>query len=256
MNRTKKTLLALAVSSLFIGGSLVGAQVTGGAQSGGVQSDSVQSDSAQSDTLQTPFLGRGRHGFDGFGDFGGRGFPFGRLALDTTVEVTFYDGDPATGGTITDTLNFTYGQDSEVAFAQALAEAQQNAAYATVNVGEQTRTVDLSEVTVSTSGRGLLPREVVGARGLQEGGTLTATFYNGDPEAGGTATDTLTFTYGQDSEAAFVDTFATAAENAAFVTVTTSPQTYTVNLADAQAQGFDSRGFDSHGLDQGRRGRR
>ena len=259
MNKTKTTLLALAASGLLIGGSLVGAQVTGGAQSGGagtggVQSGSVQSDSPPSDA--SAFLGRGRHGFGDFGDFGGRGLPFGRLALDTTVQVTFYDGDPAAGGTVTDTLPFTYGQDSEVAFAQALAEARQNAQYVTVNVGEQTRTVDLSTVTLPTNNRGLLPRELAGARGLQEGSTVTATFYNSDPATGGQATDTLTFTYGTDSEAAFADNFATAAEDAAFVTVTTSPQTYTVNLADAQAQGFDSRGFDSFGFDQGRRGHR
>ena len=269
MKGTKTTLLALGTVGLLIGGSLVGAQVTGGAQSGGagsgeVQSDSVQSNSAQSDT--TPFLGRGRHGSGDFGSFGGRGFPFGRLALNTTVQVTFYDGDPAAGGTVTDTLDFTYGQDSEVAFAQALNEAQQNAQYVAVNVGEQTRTVDLSAVTLPDRGRGLLPRELAGARGLQDGGTLTATFYDGDPATGGQATDTLTFTYGTDSEAAFADNFTAAAENAAFVTLTTSPQTYTVNLADAQAQGsntrgfdsfgFDSRGFDSSGFDQGRRGRR
>ena len=203
-----------------------------------------------------PFLGRGHHGFGDFDGFGGRSFPFGRLALGTTVQTTFYDGDPAAGGNVTDTLNFAYGQDSEVAFAQALDEAQQNAQYATVNVGEQTRTVDLSGVTVPTSGRGLLPRELAGARGLQEDGTLTATFYSGDPAANGQVTDTLSFTYGQDSEAGFADSFATAAENATFVTVTTSPQTYTVNLAEAQAQGFDSRGSGPPGFDQGRRGRR
>ncbi len=254
MKETKTILLALAAAGLLIGGSLVGAQVTGGAQSGGAGTGGVQSDSVQRDA--TPFLGQGHHGFGDLDDFGGRSFPFGRLALGTTVQTTFYDGDPAAGGNVTDTLNFAYGQDSEVAFAQALDEAQQNAQYATVNVGEQTRTVDLSKVTTPLNGRGLLPRELAGARGLQEDGTLTATFYSGDPAANGQVTDTLSFTYGQDSEAGFADSFATAAENATFVTVTTSPQTYTVNLAEAQAQGFDSRGSGPPGFDQGRRGRR
>ncbi len=239
--RTKSTILALTASGLLVGGSLVGAQVTGGAQSGGVQSDSVQSDT-------TPFLGRGHHGF---GDFGGRGLPFGRLALGTTVEVAFYDGDPAAGGNVTNTLDFTYGEDSEVAFAQTFAEAREEAGYVTVNVGEQTRTVDLSEVTIPADGRGLLPRESASGRGLEEGSTLTATFYDGDPEAGGSVVETLAFTYFEDSAAGFAESFTEAAEEAAFVEVTTEPQTYTVNLSEVS-----DRAFDGDGRGFGRRGRR
>ena len=70
---------------------------------------------------------------------------------------------------------------------------------------------------------------------LSEGSTLTAAFYDSDPEtAGATPTQTLTFTQGTSSEAGFADEFATAAETAQFVTITTSPQSYTVNLAEVQ----------------------
>ena len=242
--RTKSTILALTASGLLIGGSLVGAQVTGGAGTGGVQSDGVQSDSLQDNTLETPFLGRGHHGFGGFGL---RGLPFGRLALGTTVEVSFYDGLP-TEGNVTDTLDFTYGEDSEVAFAEAFANAQQNAEYVMVEVGEQTRTVNLSEVTIPADGRGLLPRELAG-RGLEEGGTVTATFYDGDPEAGGSVVETLAFTYFEDSAAGFAESFAAAAEEAAFVEVTTEPQTYTVDLSEVSERAFDGdgRGFERRG---------
>ena len=156
----KRTILSLATAGLLVGGSLVAAQVTGGTGTGGAGTGGVQSEGPKDDMLQTSFL-RGRHG-SGFDGFGVRGGTFGRLALGTTVDVTFSNGDPAAGGNVTDTLPFTYGEDSEVAFAQALAEAQQNAQYVTVNVGEQTRTVDLSQVTLPDNGRGLLPRELSG----------------------------------------------------------------------------------------------
>ena len=240
----KRTILTLTVSGLLIGGSLVGAQTTGGAESGGVQSDGEQSDT-------TPFLGRGHRGSDGVGGFGVRGLPFGRLALGTTVEVAFYDGDPAAGGNVTNTLDFTYGEDSEVAFAQTFAEAREEAGYVTVNVGEQTRTVDLPEVTIPDNDRGLLPRELASGRGLEEGSTVTATFYDGDPEAGGAVLETLAFTYFEDSAAGFAESFTEAAEEAVFVTVTTEPQTYTVNLAEVS-----DRAFDGDGRGFGRRGRR
>ena len=259
--RTKQKLIALVASGALVGGSLVGAQAvqnaqSGGAQSGGAQTTPLQTPPAQTAPGQTApgGLKSGRFGLDGHGfgnDFGLRGAGFGRLALGTTVQVTFYDGDPAAGGTVTDTLSFIYGQDSEAAFAQSLDTARQNAAYMTVDIGEQSRTVDLSTVTMPTNGRGLLPREL--ARGLDDGSTITATFYDGDPAANGQVTDTLTFTYGTDSEAGFADNFSTAAANAAFVAVTTSPQTYMVDLSQVQAQrqdGFGGRVF------EGRRGHR
>jgi hypothetical protein len=204
--------------------------------------------------------GPGEHrgpGMDGPGGQGrgfGVGLPFGRgLELGTSLTVTFYDGDPANSGTVLSTLNFTYGEDSEVAFQTQFEEARVNAAYIKVDTSEQTRTVDLSKFDANQR-QELKPRELFRLHdsrpgALNDGSTLTATFYDGDPEAGGTVTETLTFTYGTSSEAGFANDFATASETAAFVTITTSPQTQTVDLA---AMPVGSGGRDGVGPDQPR----
>ncbi len=70
-------------------------------------------------------------------------------------------------------------------------------------------------------------------RPLTLGSTLNVTFYDGNPEAGGSELQTLTFVYGEDSEAAFIQELTTAAAEASYVTVTTSPQTQTYNLDEA-----------------------
>ena len=221
MNKqTKRILRALAASGLLVGG-LVGAQA-------------AQGSSVQPETQLSASFGRKGHG----AGMGMRGLPFGRLALGTTVEVNFYDGDPETAGEALDTLQtltFTYGEDSEAAFTEAFVAARENAAYMTVDTSEQTRTVDLSELEASSNSRGLLPRELAGrgfgAEGLENGGTVTAIFYDGDPEAGAQAKETLSFTYGEDSAAGFADAFSDAAEEASFVNITTSPTSYTVDLS-------------------------
>lgn len=79
----------------------------------------------------------------------------------------------------------------------------------------------------------MLARMVLG-RPLDMGSTLTVTFYDGDPEAGGSELQTLEFVYGEDSEAAFAEELETAAAGAGYVTLTTSPQTETYNLAEMQ----------------------
>jgi hypothetical protein len=155
---------------------------------------------------------------------------FRHLELGTSLTITLYDGDPATGGTVLDTLNFTYGEDSEVAFQEQFEAARASAAYMKVDTSEQTRTVDLSTFD-EVQRQELKPRELARPGALNDGSIITATFYSGDPEAGGTVTETLTFTYGTSSEAGFAEDFATASETAAFVTITTSPQTKTVDLA-------------------------
>ncbi len=244
--RTKERLAALGLTGALLGGGALVFAQTQTTSTTPAQTTPAQTTNGLKDGRFADGHGFGR-GFHGIG--------FGRLALGTTVEVGFYDGDPAAGGTVTDTLNFTYGEDSEAAFAQSLDAARQGATYMTVNIGEQTRTVDLSTVTLPVDGRGLLPREL--ARGLGDGSTVTTTFYDGDPEVGGQTTDTLAFTYGQDSEAGFADDFATAAETAAFVTVTTSPQSYTVDLTQVQARGQDGFGLgDGFGRGFGGRGHR
>jgi hypothetical protein len=168
----------------------------------------------------------GPHGHGGFGETRGMGVPLRGLASGSTATITFYDGDPAAGGAVLNTLTFTAGEDSEATFAEQFAAARANAAYMQVEVGEQTRTIDSSEFADGRGGLRMLGR-------LSEGSTVTAAFYDTDPAtAGATPTQTLTFTQGTSSEAGFADEFATAAATAQFVVITTSPQSYTVNLAE------------------------
>ena len=230
--RLKQGMMALTVTGLLFGGGMVGAQDATGATQ-----DSVRGEQdGRSFAVRSARQGHHRRGA-----FGGvRGLPFGRLALGTTVDVTLYDGNPEESGNVLETLSLTYGEGSEAAFAEQLAEARQNAQYIQVEVGEQTRTVGLSQVEDFVEGRGLLPRELASGRGLEDGDTLSATFYDGDPEAGGSEQGTLTFTYGQDSAAGFADSFTDAAQDASFVTVTTSPQSYIVDLSARAERG---RGF-------------
>jgi hypothetical protein len=152
------------------------------------------------------------------------------LELGTSLTLTFYDGDPENDATVLNTLTFTYGEDSEVAFLRQLEEAKANAAYLTIDTSEQTRTVDLANFDESQR-QSLRPRELGFIASLNDATKLTTTFYDGDPEAGGKVLTTLTFTYGSSSEAGFVNEFAQAATTAAFVTIMTSPQTQTINLA-------------------------
>jgi hypothetical protein len=220
-NIKKVGVIALTASSLVAGTFVL-------AQEGTPTQEDVQ------EVQGNPF-GFGRHGFGpGFGDVRGIRFPFRGLELGTTATITFYDGDPEAGGTTLNTLTFTYGEDSEVAFAEEFETARADAAYMTVDLSEQTRTVDLSDFADDERGD-LRPRELGRLGGLTDGSTITAAFYDTDPEtAGATATETLTFTYGTSSEAGFANDFGNAAETASFVVITTSPQSYTVNLAEVQ----------------------
>ena len=225
MKNTKNTLLALGIAGVLATGvGLVGAQAT--------EDASATPTAVQQEVQQRGFLGFGRGRGRGGGGAPGLG---GRLALGTPVAYSFYDGDPEADGSVTETLTFTYGEDSEVAFSETLAEARENAEYVVVQTGEQTRTLDLSDFdTDDFRGRGL---GFLG-RNLNEGSTVTATFYDGDPEAGGQTLETLSFTYGEDSAAGFAADVEAALEDATFVTVTTSPQERTVDLS-AQAERGD-----------------
>ena len=222
MKNSKNTLLALGLAGVLTAGvGLVGAQA----------STDTTPDTVGASATVTELAHR-------HGDFGrgvdGRGFR-GRLALGTDVTYTFYDGDPEAEGTVTDTLNFAYGEDSEVAFAEELAAARESASFAVIQTGEQTRTLELSTSDEANNRRGKGLGFI--GRGLNDGSTVTATFFDGDPEGEGQELETLSFTYGEDSAAGFAAEVE-AAEDAAFVTVTTSPQERTVDLS-AQAQRGD-----------------
>jgi hypothetical protein len=222
MNIKKAGVIALMASSLVAGAFVL-------AQDAGMTQEDVQVQEVQGGPRGGP---HGHHGF-GDGEMRGMGFPVRGLELGTTATITFYDGDPEAGGAVVNTLTFNYGQDSEVAFAEQFEAARADAAYMKVDLSEQTRTVDLSTVTDERGD--LRPRELGRLERLNDGSIVTAAFYNSDPAtAGATATETLTFTYGTSSAAGFANDFATAAKTASFVTITTSPQSYTVNLADMQ----------------------
>ncbi len=252
--KLKKASLVLVTAWGLLAAPLVLAQQDPSTpQDSGTQQDSSTQQDRDVQDLRGGSRG-GPNGHDGFGPgFGfGRGFPLRGLSLGTTATLTFYDGDPEVGSAVLNTLTFTYGEDSEVAFAEQFEEARANAAYLKVDLSEQTRTVDLSEFAADQRGN-LRPRELGRMNALNDGSTVTAAFYDTDPAtAGATATETLTFTYGTSSAAGFADDFANAAETAQFVTITTSPQSYTVNLAEVRnGPGFrDRRGPDGFGPDQ------
>jgi hypothetical protein len=109
------------------------------------------------------------------------------------------------------------------------------------------QTLDLAATPDEEPGRGF-GRHGLPLRALTEGSTVEATFYDGDPQANAQSLQTLSFTYGQDSEAGFAADYAAAAEAAAFVSITTSPQRYTAKLSAVSLGHHDgSRGGDSFG---------
>jgi hypothetical protein len=220
----KKSMLAAALSGAVLASAL--------AQDTPAPTQQQPSTPQEQEVAPPAFAPMGQRGGRGPGHHEGRGGfgLFRGLELGSTLTVTFYDGNPDEGATALSTLNFTYGEDSEVAFQRQFEEARATAAFVRVEVSEQTRTVDLADFTEDER-QNLRPRELFRPEALNDGSTITATFYDGDPEAGGTVTETLTFTYGVSSAAGFADDFATAAETAAFVTITTSPQTRTIDLA-------------------------
>lgn len=259
MTLTRTKLLTLALSGVLVA-SLVGAQT-------GTTPTQSTPDQSQSAGMGFGKGGRdGRHGgqgfqgggfgMQGFGDRGGMGgFGFRGLALNTKMTFNFYDADPATGATATETLEFTYGVDSEAVFEETFQTARANATFMTLDISEQMRTVDLSTFE-ATQRQGLMPRELARPGALNEGSTITATFYDADPASDGAVLETLTFTQGVSSAAGFANDFSTAAQSAAFVTISTSPQSRTIDLTTMpqRGQGLGQQGFGGHHHGFGQRG--
>jgi hypothetical protein len=173
-----------------------------------------------------------------------------RLPIGTTVEVAFFDVDPASGGAPVTTLAITVGADSEAAFGAAFAEARAaaagwEAAYLVVTTSEIRRTIDLPVPdTAELPRRGgdafalrLLPA------GLDDGDTVTVELYDGDPADGGNLLETLSFAYGADSAIGFRAAVEEALEGAAVAVVTSSPRSMTVDLkaVDERAGAFGER---------------
>lgn len=243
MNILRKGFVTLTVSGLLLGGAgFTLAQQDAPAQTGDIL--------AQGRGHGPRSASQKGHGFQGKG---ARGMSLGRFSLGTTVELNFYNGDPENGGTLQNTLSHVVGEDSEVVFREALEAARADATHMTMDISEQTRTLDLNAMRERSEARGGgerrgtdgLGRLSAGLNRLNAGSTVSATFYDSDPEAGGNLLQTLRFAYGVDSARGFMDDVMTAAEDAAFVTVTTSPQERTLELSSMEARGGQGRrGFE------------
>jgi hypothetical protein len=163
-----------------------------------------------------------------FGDAGAQALMPGmlqRLPLGTEVSVALYAADPAEGAEASVDLSATVGETSEAAFAQELATAAQDAAFAVVRIGPRVQRVDLSDAGVRT------PLAMLGRMGgqLDFGDTVEVALYAAADDAA--PSTTLSFTYGEDSEAAFRADLAEAAADAAYAEVTLPAQARTVDLS-------------------------
>jgi len=161
--------------------------------------------------------------------------------IGTTIELRFFDADPAEGAEARTELGLTVGVDSEVAFgdevAAALAEAESwEAAYLVVAVGETRRVVALTDDEVASGSRAVGAHALrFATAGMDVGDSVTVAFYDADPAQGAAAIATLSFTYGVDSAIGFRAALAEAAADAAFAEVVTSPRSWTVDLKAVQA---------------------
>ena len=188
----------------------------------------------------------GRHGGMRGGTFGGlRGGTRGgepapltpmalqRLPLGTEVAVEVYDADPAEGARPVTTLTATVGETSEVAFADEVRAATAEAAFVSVVIGP--RTVRVALDGAADPRRAPLAGQVrVGA--LERGQTVEIAFYEGADDAA--PSTTATFTYGEDSAAAFHERVARAAAQAAVAEVALPAQERTIDLsADRRYEG-------------------
>jgi len=148
-----------------------------------------------------------------------------QLPLGTEVTAALYAADPADGAPAAATLAAVVGETSEAAFAQELASAAEDAAFVVVEIGPHVRRVDLSDAGLRA------PLASLGRRTghLDFGDTIEIALYAQDGDAAPSAT--LSFTYGEDSEAAFRAELAEAAADAAVAEVALPARTRTVDLS-------------------------
>jgi len=153
------------------------------------------------------------------------------LPLGTEITVTTYAEDPTEGAAPLDTLTATVGEVSEVAFAEEIRAAAAEAAYLRIDVGERTQRVELPD-TASLDPE--LPRRAAagrlpGLRTLEQGQTVEVAVYASAEDASPQAT--LSFTYGEDSAAAFRAELNDALDEAAILEVTLPAHERTVDLS-------------------------
>ncbi len=80
--------------------------------------------------------------------------PMRGLTEGSTLEISFYDGNPEEAATVLGSLSFTAGVDSELAFSNAVEDASANAAYAVITTSAQERSIDLSVMQERMQERG------------------------------------------------------------------------------------------------------
>ncbi|MEZ4633210.1 MAG: hypothetical protein R2880_21275 [Deinococcales bacterium] len=99
-----------------------------------------------------------------------------------------------------------------------------------------------------------------GLGGLEPDTTITATFYDADPAAGGNVINTLSLILGQDSERSFIDAFQQAAASASFVVVNDGTNEQVIDLSqmaqtgphqEGHQQGFGPQADQSQGFAPG-----
>jgi hypothetical protein len=148
------------------------------------------------------------------------------LPLGTEITITTYAEDPAEGAAPIDTLTATVGEVSEVAFAEEIRAAAAEAAYLQIVVGERTQSVELPDTEVPRRGA---PERLPGLRTLEQGQTVEVAVYASADDAG--PQTTLSFTYGEDSAAAFRAELNDALDEAAVLEVTLPAHERTLDLS-------------------------
>ena len=236
-----KSNLKTGILSLTIAGLLVGGASIVSAQTSTTNSTNVTAtQSARSFGMKMGQMQRGQHGMRAHQG----GLDVQRLALGSSVTVSFYDADPAEGAVATSSITHVVGQDSELAFYEELQAARETAAFMTIETSEQTRDIDLS--TLPTDDEAHHPRGAragMFTRGLQDGESVSVEFFTANPEEGGTSIQTLEFVAGVDSERGFSEEVQGALEDAGFVRIVRGAQSRTVDLSQQpERPQFDSEG--------------
>ena len=73
-----------------------------------------------------------------------RGLNIRGLDAGSTVQISFFNADPAQGAAPISSLSFTQGQSSESAFMEAVQAARETATFVQINTSQQTQSMDLA----------------------------------------------------------------------------------------------------------------
>jgi len=150
-----------------------------------------------------------------------------RLPLGTEIAIDLFNEDPAEGATATARFEAEAGVTSESALASELEAPLAEANYVQISVGERTERIVLPALEADDAVHRMrgLPIRLMG---FAEGDAVSVAFFA--TEDASSATQTLEFTQGVDSAAAFQASIETALADAAVVEVTLPAQTQTIDL--------------------------